>query len=643
MQYVRVPAPAGLEDVFPDGVEIRKDLYDSGDEAAINQAIIQLGGDVIPMTAMDRRMQFAKGFTSTLRGLGEATGIIEQDQSQEMRDRMQREGDLGAEAAYYAGAIAEFIPATAIKALTIPFQAVKNPVVRTALEFGAIGAAIGGAQPVYEQLGDDRIKNALTAGGVGAPLGAAVGKLMSSLGAKTEAEFLAKWEEATPEQQMQLEKLADELIPLETRETQMARQSADNAAAAETELTKQAEVEAIRKQGDALAAERADADFAAKVEEDFAANLAEQRRLTENMNLRDTMGEVNAARQADYDKQLGEIGASLRTERLKELETTMKSIIAPKQAKAYDAEIKAAKGRVRYWQKQLDEMVAGTRKKGSNGRTGTQVREERLNAKKDLETLQTIQKRSATREAAVKEYVQLKKNGKSPVVEQRLAEAAGKIEKPVRQEPAQIPPRQPELTPEAVDPSTLRGIPEQVRGNINTPRNAAGSVERLTPANQRPVNRAEYEAQQAAYKQAEAKAQVDRINAAGGGRVPPQGTVPPQGAANVPPQGAAQATAKDQSRFAEGVDKFFGSLSTRIGNISQEILGRARMLEYNISTKNAEHIKRIEPFLRHMSKRIPPNMREEITMKLFNGDHAEVMKMLPPDMRKEFYEVKKVL
>ena len=73
MEYVKVPAPAGLEDVFPDGIEVRKDLYDSGNQEAINQAVIELGGSVMPMSEWDRRLQFVEGLTSTGRGILEAT------------------------------------------------------------------------------------------------------------------------------------------------------------------------------------------------------------------------------------------------------------------------------------------------------------------------------------------------------------------------------------------------------------------------------------------------------------------------------------------------------------------------------------------------------------------------------------------
>lgn len=649
MEYVKIPAPAGLEDVFPDGIEVRKDLYDSGNQEALNQAIVGLGGEVIPMSAWDRRVQFAEGATSTLRGLGEAAGLIDQNLSEEMRNRMIREGDLGAEAAYLAGAAAEFIPATAIKAITLPFKAVANPVVRTALEFGAIGGAIGAAQPVYEQLGDDRIKNTLTTAGLSTALGGAVGKLMTMMGAKTEAEFVAKWEQATPEQRLELEQMVDNAIPLESREAQMARKSAENAAAAEADLAKQAEVEAIKKQGDALAAERELADLGAQAEKDFAANLAEQRRLTDNMNLRDVTNEVNTARQVKYEEELAKISNELRTKRLQDLETTMKSIIAPKASKEYNAEVKSLTAKVKYWQKQLDDIVAGRRKTGTNGRTGIQVRDERLKAKQDLETIQTIQQRAAKREAAIKEYVLIKHKGEtSPALQAQIDKAHAEVPKPRFDEPSQIPPRQAEPAAEAA-PLDLQ-IPQQLRGNPNTPRNAAGSVESVGGLRQRAVNRADYEAQQAAQQQAQAAQQqayqqAQQARMGGSGNVPPTGGATPQGAANVPPQGAqaAQQAAKDQGGFAEGLDKLLGSVSTRIGNISQKILGRARMLEYNISTKNAEHIKRIEPFLKHLSQRIPANMREDIALKLFNGDHAEVMKMLPADMRREFYEVKKVL
>lgn len=640
MEYVTIPAPAGLEDIFPDGIEVRKDVYESGDTEALNQAIIELGGRVIPMTEWDRRVQFAKGFTSTGRGIAEGLGIMDQDVSQEMRDRMQRSGDTLSGAAYLGGAVAEYIPATAIKALTAPFQAIKNPVLRTALEFGAIGGTIGFSQPVYEELGDSRLVNTLTAAGIGAPLGAVVGKFLNAMGVKTEAEFMEKFTESSPEKQLELEQLADDFLQLESREVQMSRMSDNAAEAGSEELRKQADVEAIRKIGDELQAEREAAEFGAKVEEDFAANLAEQRRLTDNMNMRDVTDEANAARQADFDRKLSQIGEQLRTERLAELEDTMKSIIAPKPSKAYDKDIKRSESKVRYWQKQLDEMVAGTRKRGTAGRNSEAVREERAAAKAEVATLKTIRERAARREAAVKEYVQLKKHNKSEIVDQRLSEAAAKLEQPVKQEAPQIPARTPEQAPEAIDTSGFN-IPNAVVRPATTPRNAAGTVERLTPANQRTVNRADYEAQQAAYKQAEAQAQMNRLNAAGGGsgRVPPQGGATPQGSANVPPQGAQAASGyKPSTAF----DRALGNISTRIRDKFPTVFKALREFEQRVQEYSNKPINESYPFFQEM-KRLSPEARLQMKGHLYNGRFKEAEAMMSPTMRKEFGKIKKNL
>jgi len=649
MEYVRIPAPAGLEDVFPQGIEVRKDLYESGDQTAINQALVELGGKVIPMSEWDRRLQFVEGVTSTGRGVLEATGLMEEDLPREMRNRMVREGDPLSMASYFGGAVAEFIPATAIKALSAPFKGVQNPILRTALEFGAVGGALGLAQPVYEELGDDRLTNAMTAGGIAAGAGGIVAKFLGKLGAKNEWEFLDKWEKATPEQKLELEKLADEYARLESPDAMYMRKQ-DEAATARAEAdAKAAEINAIRTQGD-QAGEAIRVSEAAKAE--TARIQEENAQRWESMRLAREEAEINAKQEADYQAQLKEVTEATRQERIKELETTMRSKIVPAAMNRTieDAvallkkNVSKSQAKLKYIQKQIDNINAGKANTGTNGRGINALRAEAERLNRDLLTDQGFLKQAEEVKLARKELVALKKNRTSPVVEERVAAQVTRPE-PVVLQPKPREPVIPTKT-EQVPPEQFQAIPEgMVQQSTTSPQSGAGRIDRLGTPTQKVVDRATYEAEQAAFKQAEAKAQMDRLQAAQGrgtGGVPPTGNATPQGTATPPPRGATEAPT-DQGKFSEGLDKFFGSVSTRLGNISKEILGRARKHEFNVSTKNAEHLARVEPFMRSLVSKIPDNIREDIALKLFNGDHADVMRMLPPEMRKEFAEVQKVL
>ena len=57
-----------------------------------------------------------------------------------------------------------------------------------------------------------------------------------------------------------------------------------------------------------------------------------------------------------------------------------------------------------------------------------------------------------------------------------------------------------------------------------------------------------------------------------------------------------------KSEIAEGVDKFFGSISTRLGNVSPKLKAKLRRLDFDTNTKHAEDVKKVEPLLRKARK-----------------------------------------
>tara|TARA_R110002012_G_scaffold67716_2_gene176385 strand:+ start:879 stop:3821 length:2943 start_codon:yes stop_codon:yes gene_type:complete len=102
--------------------------------------------------------------------------------------------------------------------------------------------------------------------------------------------------------------------------------------------------------------------------------------------------------------------------------------------------------------------------------------------------------------------------------------------------------------------------------------------------------------------------------------------------------------AEDQtvSRFySKKIDEHFGSLSTRIGNISEPILRRLRQFEFDTRVHTTKTIEKIEPFLKSLQSIKGPN-KEALSMHLANGRFDQASRMMSTDMQKQFKTVLEV-
>ncbi|MDB4417003.1 hypothetical protein N9232_00500 [Akkermansiaceae bacterium] len=71
--------------------------------------------------------------------------------------------------------------------------------------------------------------------------------------------------------------------------------------------------------------------------------------------------------------------------------------------------------------------------------------------------------------------------------------------------------------------------------------------------------------------------------------------------------------------YSKGLDKYLGSLSTRIGNISEGVKYRLRRFEFDSHVNTAKQSKKAEPFLVEL-KNAPRNVKTQITKHLYNGN-----------------------
>lgn len=112
----------------------------------------------------------------------------------------------------------------------------------------------------------------------------------------------------------------------------------------------------------------------------------------------------------------------------------------------------------------------------------------------------------------------------------------------------------------------------------------------------------------------------------------------PKVKANTPAGRALQNT-------AEGLDKYIGVLSTRIGNISQRVLGRMQAFEFDTKKLTQELYDEVDPFIRGVSD-LAPDVKSSVARGLYNGsfDSVEnILKKESPDLVPEFRKIQGTL
>lgn len=95
--------------------------------------------------------------------------------------------------------------------------------------------------------------------------------------------------------------------------------------------------------------------------------------------------------------------------------------------------------------------------------------------------------------------------------------------------------------------------------------------------------------------------------------------------------------------YSKTLDKYLGTLSTRIGNISQPVLRRLRLFEHDTHIKTKEFMDRVTPFMQDLQK-LKPGDKNVLGKHLAAGEFKEAENaMISEQMRQNFAEVRKVL
>lgn len=94
--------------------------------------------------------------------------------------------------------------------------------------------------------------------------------------------------------------------------------------------------------------------------------------------------------------------------------------------------------------------------------------------------------------------------------------------------------------------------------------------------------------------------------------------------------------------YSKTVDKLLGTLSTRIGNISQPILQRVRRFEYDVHKNTSEYLRGVEPFMKDL-KNLKGQLKKDVARHLNNGDFEAARSLMSKPMRENFDTVQAVL
>lgn len=212
MEFVRIEHP-----LFPDGVEVNKELLKPENKEELNRELIALGSQLLPDEGgAGYGYDVIRGISSSARQLMDFFGVEgkpENDADIEMFQRMRDEGDTGAWTARLAGELLD--PVTAPAAI-LKFLKGKTIITELMKRGAAAGTFSGAVQPVYEEYGDSRLFNTAAGAVLGSGVGAALGSIARKLGFKSADEMAARLKEMDAAERAELEaKIAEEVKALE--------------------------------------------------------------------------------------------------------------------------------------------------------------------------------------------------------------------------------------------------------------------------------------------------------------------------------------------------------------------------------------------------------------------------------------------
>jgi hypothetical protein len=621
-------------------LEVPDRLLEPENREELEQNLLQLAADTLPQDEAwyeTFTKQFGRTASETARGVADIAGMEtpENDYTVEFVRRTRAiQNPNSAFAGEIAGALGD-VPSYLLGG----FARKGAGLLEQGIERGAsIGGISGALMPVYDMFGDDRIDNATVGAALVGVLGGAGGAVLKRLGYQTEEELADAMRRATPEEQAQIENvIQEEVLRLESPEAMDARKAAEEPPmfSDQPEEVQRAQIakmqEAWQKEIDELdLTTPAGQDRLAKLKAEFRDSVDEafqvERLEAEEAIRRETLkmeeeainlpsrGAIDAAAKTVKSNE-GKVKAldvninKLRTDLSRVKNAKMPRKIQAQKVQEAQARIDAAvtQRNAADAERRAAEAVTNSYKQGIETRRQLTNWRERGETPDRIKALEF--KEPAKREEGV---------GRRPLPRGATA-IPSQLTGGVPLAKAGVPKAQSnrDLIPE-------QPLPETVMPRQETPVYGVGETTTIP----RPVRQIEMRATE------QPSQPVETIPSAA-----------PQGVAKAAPEvveAAPVTPPKDQGKVGQFGDKLLGSVSTRLRNISEAIAGRMRRYEFDVESGAQDKLSRVETFMR-MDTKLAPSARNDINLALMNGDFGTAMKLMTPEMRKEFVAVRKML
>jgi hypothetical protein len=613
-------------------LEVPDRLLEPENREELEQNLLQMAADTLPQDEAwyeTFTKQFGRTASETARGVADIAGMEapENDYTVEFVRRARAiQNPNSAFAGEIAGAIGD-VPSYLFGGFARKGAGLLEQGIERGMSVGGISGAL---MPVYDMFGDDRIDNATVGAALGGVLGGAGGAVLKRLGYKTEEELAEAMRRSTPEEQAQIESvMQEEVLRLESPEAMDARKAAEETPMF-SDQPEEVQRANINKMKDAWQKEIDELDLStpsgqdrlAKLKAEFQESVDEafqlERQQAEEAIRRETLkmedevinlpskGAIDAAAKTVKSNE-GKVNAldvnisKLRTDLSKVKNAKMPRKIQAQKVQEAQARIDAAvtQRNAADAERRAAEAVTNAYKQGIETRRQLTNWRERGEVPARIKALEF--KEPSTRKEGV---------GRQPLPRGATAipsQLTGGV--PVARSKVPVAQSNRDLIPE-------QPIPEAVTARQETPVYGVGETTTIP----RPP------------RQIEMRATEQPVSST------------PQGVAKAAPESveAAPIPAKNQGKVGQFTDKLLGSMSTRLKNISEAIAGRMRRYEFDVESGAQDKLSRVESFMR-MDTKLAPTVRNDLNLALMNGDFGTAMKLMTPEMRKEFVAVRKML
>jgi hypothetical protein len=621
-------------------LEVPDRLLEPENREELEQNLLQMAADTLPQDEAwyeTFTKQFGRTASETARGVADLTGMEtpENDYTIEFVRRARAiQNPNSAFAGELAGAIGD-VPSYLFGGVARKGAGLLEQGIERGMSVGGISGAL---MPVYDMFGDDRIDNATVGATLGGVLGGAGGAVLKRLGYKTEEELAEAMRRSTPEEQAQIESvMQEEVLRLESPEAMDARKAAEEQPMF-SDQPEEVQRAQINKMKEAWQKEIDELDLSTPVGQDRLAKLKAE--------FQDSVDEA-----FQLERQQAE--EAIRRETLK-MEDEVMNLPSKGAIDAAAKTVKSTEGKVNALDVNINKLRTDL-SKVKNAKMPRKIQSQKIQeAQARLDAAVTQRNAADAERRAASAVTDAYKQGIE--TRRQLTNWRERGEVPTRIKALEF--KQPATRKEGVKrqplPRGATAIPPQLTGGTSVARSKIPKTQNnrdLIP--EQPIPEVAMGRQEAPVYGVGETTTIPRPPRQIEMKATEQPSQPVSAAPSATQEGVAKASpeavepapttvAKDQGKVGQFTDKLLGSVSTRLKNISEAIAGRMRRYEFDVESGSQDKLSRVESFMR-MDNKLAPTVRDDLNLALMNGEFGKAMKLMTPEMRKEFVAVRKML